>query len=84
VRKTRLGADGPVEFLFNYTRHPVSIDVGDDTFLRVTDGHPCRGTVTLRPYDSLVKGVALATAAPFSPTPVPTHHELAPSSVLPR
>lgn len=71
VRKTRAGADGPVEFLFNYTRHPVAVDLGEAPFFRVADGRPCRGKTTLRPYDSLVKGL--------SPSPAPivsVRHEI--------
>lgn len=79
VRKTRLGADGCVEFLFNYTRHAIAIDLGEDTFLRVADGRPCRGKITLRPYDSLVKGVVLSPASSSPHTTV--RHELAPSPV---
>jgi beta-galactosidase len=75
ARKVRMGTDGPVTFLFNYTRNAVAVDLKEDTFLRVSDGRPCRGKTTLRPYDSLVQGVVLthetrspqhpATAAPY-------------------
>jgi beta-galactosidase len=80
VRKTRLGADGPVEFLFNYNRHEVALDLGEDTFVRVADGKPCRGKITLRPYDSLLKGVRVSDAAAAAkPVSHPTRHELQPS-----
>lgn len=84
VRKTRAGADGPVDFLFNYARHEVVVNLGDDTFYRVADGHACQGKTTLRPYDSLLKGVRLNPTTQPTPTqPHPTRHELQPSS-LPR
>ena len=76
VRKTRAGADGPVEFLFNYTREEVSVDLGEDTFHCLVDGHACHGKTTLRPYASLVKGCRPASLPPPSPTPLhPTHEE---------
>ncbi|MEY4487718.1 MAG: hypothetical protein RIQ79_226, partial [Verrucomicrobiota bacterium] len=80
VRKTRIGTDGPVEFLFNYMRHEVAVDLGADTFHRVFDGHACRGKITLRPYDSLLKGALFNPASRHPQTqPAPTRHELQPS-----
>lgn len=78
VRKSRVGADGPVEFLFNYTRHEVVVDLGDAVFHRAADGQPCRGKTALRPYDSLIKGV-LSSPKPAHPQSHPTRHELQPS-----
>lgn len=63
VRKTRVGADGPVEFLFNYTRREVAVELGEDTFFRAQDGHACTGKTTLRPYDSLLKGANVNPAS---------------------
>jgi beta-galactosidase GanA len=63
VRKTRVGADGPVEFLFNYNRHEVLIELGDACFQRVLDGKKCRGKTLLRPYDTLLRGITLQPEA---------------------
>ncbi len=80
VRKVRVGTDGPVEFLFNYKRHDVTVDLGEDTFYRVHNGQACRGKTTLRPYDTLLKGALINTAPPPSQTQAaPIHHELQPS-----
>ena len=67
VRKTRAGADGPVEFLFNYNREAVTVDLGEDVFHRVQDGRACHGKITLRPYDSLVKGTLVGPASMHVP-----------------
>lgn len=85
VRKTRLGADGPIEFLFNYNRHEVAVQLGDASFVRVSDGTPLRGDITLRPYDSLVKAVGVTPLSlnPDTSALTPSHHELQ-SSPLPR
>lgn len=76
VRKTRLGSNGPVEFLFNYTKHEVVIDVGEDAYLRVSDGVSVSGNTTLRPYETLLRGVT-TTSFNHSPhiTNYPLHHE---------
>lgn len=80
IRKTRVGADGPVEFVFNYTRHSVVVDLGDATFVRASDGHACRGKITLKPYDSLLKGIRVSPEARQpKPHSNPTRHELQPS-----
>lgn len=81
VRKVRPGSDGPVEFLFNYNRHPVALDLGPETFLRAADGQPCKGHTTLRPYDSLLKGVSLAPEPSRTENSSlnPIRHELQPS-----
>jgi beta-galactosidase len=78
VRKVRVGADGPVEFLFNYTRHDVAVDLDSDLFIRVQDGHVCRGKITLKPYDTLLKGAPRKPVAPKAVTH-PHPHELQPS-----
>jgi beta-galactosidase len=84
VRKTRVGADGPIEFLFNYTREEVAVDLGEERFHRLADGQTCRGKTTLRPYDSLLKGVLPACVSPLAPHhPHPTRHEPQ-ASALPR
>lgn len=57
IRKTRKGAAGPIEFLFNYTRQEITVDLGENEYQRVSDGHQCLGLTTLRPYDSLLKGL---------------------------
>ena len=58
VRKTRLGAEGPVEFLFNYTKSEVGIDLGKDPYVRVADGGQVAGPAVLRPYDALIRSVS--------------------------
>lgn len=55
VRKIRLGSDGPVEFLFNYTRREVSFDLGAHPYLRIADGARIVGRTTLHLYDSLLR-----------------------------
>lgn len=73
VRKTRLGADGPVEFLFNYNRHEVRLDLGGDCFTRVADGREVRGVTTIPPYACLLRGHAADLALqPSTPT---LHHD---------
>lgn len=56
VRKTRLGLEGPVEFLFNYTKHEVSVDLGEESFLQIAEGREVTGQTTLRPYETLISG----------------------------
>lgn len=84
VHKARAGADGPVEFIFNYNRHEVVVDLGQNAFMRVADGLPQQGKTTLRPYDCLLKGTLSKPVAPAITTPqLPSSHELQPSP-LPR
>jgi len=63
VRKIRLGSGGPIEFLLNYNRNSVMVDVGDEPFLRLSDGCQVAGKTSLRPYESLIR-----TASPDHPT----------------
>jgi len=58
VRKIRPGSEGPVEFLFNYTRSEVFLDLGDQPFLRISDGRKVSGKSALRPYETLLRGAA--------------------------
>jgi beta-galactosidase len=83
IRKSRAGTDGPVEFVFNYNRHEVTVDLGEFTFHRATNGQACRGKTTLLPYDSLLRG-ARPLRAPVPPQPR-THLSLheSKSSLLP-
>jgi beta-galactosidase len=68
VRKTRLGWDGPVDFLFNYTKQEVAVEIGDESFLRLSDGQQVSGKTILRPYETLMSGFS----AKRSPIP---HHQ---------
>lgn len=67
VRKMRPGSHGPVEFLFNYNRKEVTVDLGAESFHRLSDGHLCRGRTVLGPYDSLLRGVPLPQQTPTTP-----------------
>jgi beta-galactosidase len=77
VRKTRLSADGPLEFLFNYNKHPVTVDLADATYRRLPDGGKLSGSVTLRPYETLLRSLN-QDAPPPSPVRAGTTlaHEL--------
>ena len=57
VRKTRLGSSGPVDFLFNYNKTDVEIDLRDETFMQVSDGRQVTGRTTLKAYETLLRGV---------------------------
>jgi len=69
VRKARLGSDGSVEFLFNYTKREVSIDVGTAPFLRVSDNSSAAGPTVLRPYETLIRNTT------YSHPNTPSKHE---------
>jgi beta-galactosidase len=76
VRKIRPGSEGPVEFLFNYTKHEVVIDFGDERFRRISDGLEVTGETTLRPYETLLRVVASRRPKLSPPTTNYTlHHE---------
>ncbi len=77
-RKTRTGPDGPVEFLFNYNRTPVTLDTGTETYLRTATGETLSGRFQLKPYDSLVKGL-ISTPSSLTRQPTESHeHEVLP------
>jgi len=59
VRKIRLGSEGPVEFLFNYNRCEVVLDLGDESFVRISDGFEVTAKTTLQPYETLLRGIAV-------------------------
>lgn len=85
VRKTRLGSDGPVEFLFNYNRHEVGFDLGEETFFRVSDDQEVTGVTTLGPYEVLLKGACREPQPlPSHPTTHPLPHEEAPPTPVRR
>ena len=73
VRKSRLAADGQIDFLFNYRRSEVAIDLGAETYFRSSDGQEVTGEVVLRPYDTLLKGL----------TPGRPRHSPEPSGAIP-
>ncbi len=73
IRKTRLGAEGPVDFLFNYTRSEVHLDLGREKFLRVSDGRELTGPTVLGAYETLLRG---ATASSQEPHPSAKNHAL--------
>lgn len=58
VRKTRLGSAGPVDFLFNYTKSEVGLDLGRENFVRVSDGREVTGQTVLGAYETLLRGIA--------------------------
>ncbi len=61
VRKTRLGSAGPVDFLFNYTRQEVELDLGDESFHRTSDGKVVTGQTILGAYETLLRGVTASS-----------------------
>ncbi|MDX6765304.1 MAG: beta-galactosidase [Candidatus Methylacidiphilales bacterium] len=71
VRKTRPGSEGPVEFLFNYSRHDVEINLGNETFLRLSDDRQITGRTTLRPNETLIGGFDLTGIKPKQRTAQP-------------
>jgi beta-galactosidase len=71
VRKTRLGSRGSVDFLFNYTKFEVSMDLGSETFLRISDNLEVTGQTTLAPYETLLRG--LTPTRPGSSVPTKNH-----------
>lgn len=80
IQKSRIGADGPVDFLFNYTRHEAAIDLGEATFHRVSSGAACCGKTTLLPYDSLLSSALLPSNLRLTQNPTrSTQNELQPS-----
>lgn len=68
VRKSRLGADGRIDFLFNYRKSEVVIDLGAKIYFRSSDGQKVTGKVVLQPYDTLLNGLQPAPA-PLVPKP---------------
>jgi beta-galactosidase len=56
VRKTRLGLEGAVDFLFNYNKGEIPFDFGDESFVRISDGREITGKAVLRPYETLIGG----------------------------
>ena len=52
--KKRKSTEGTVEFIFNYFRTPVAVDLGTRTFRRPSDGQLCSGQITLAPYETLI------------------------------
>lgn len=55
VKKTRNGSDGPVEFVFNYRKNEVTVDLGDSSFTRLSDKQTCSGKTCLKPYETLIR-----------------------------
>lgn len=68
VRKSRLGVDGRIDFLFNYRKSEVAIDLGAKIYFRSSDGQKVTGKVVLQPYDTLLNGLQPAPA-PLVPKP---------------
>jgi len=76
VRKVRLGSEGAIEFLFNYTKREVAIDLGEDAFLGISDGREITGETTLHPYETLVRNILpLCPDALPLVTPHSLHHD---------
>ncbi len=70
IRKLRLGSDGPVEFLFNYTKSEAIINLGENTFRRLSDGCEVTGKTALQPYETLLR--SCRTVEPEFSTSTPT------------
>ena len=68
VRKIRLGVEGSVEFLFNYTKREAVVDLGDESFVRISDGLEVTAKTTLRAYETLLRSVksGRSNLSPFS------------------
>lgn len=75
IRKSRPGIEGPVDFLFNYTKSTVSVDLGDESFQRISDGREISGETALGPYETLIKGAIPCLESPQYQQPTPQHHE---------
>jgi len=74
VRKSRLGSAGPVDLLFNYTKLEVGIDLGSETFHRISDGCEVAGLTILGAYETLLRGVTPTRSEHFTNANKHTHH----------
>jgi beta-galactosidase len=72
IRKVRPGSEGPVEFLFNYRKEEVVVDLGHAEFHRAANGEMVTGQTALRPYDSLLR---FPHCSPAYFHPQTLHHE---------
>jgi beta-galactosidase len=79
LRKIRHGSEGPVEFLFNYSKQDHVLDLGREPFLRISDGSQLTGKTRLRAYESLVRGAPVVHPDLFNVSkensPHHKHHE---------
>lgn len=59
LSKKRMSSNGEVEFLFNYRKMEVSLDLGEKEFIACSNGEIYSGKVSLAPYETLVSGNAM-------------------------